>query len=671
MDQTKHPTCEACLYNNKLASTDNPSALPPLKYCKDGCEIKSGSKAGTMCGGCRRKSEQPHHIMSNFQQMPQSNFCQINEVNSRPASQPFLVDDVDPARILAIRSKFQTPQLPISQPASMNASTSLSRHSITPAPAVRQEKQPADNPPQSQSALVGSEQDQAYLHGEATSKRICLDQIWEKNARNTPQSTAIGRHHHQILQNSAGPAPVTKQIAVRLNYNAYNGQKPHPIPDYMHDIDFLHQDWDFKIMQAATKHFQEKLVEIFPRNEELDINQPALPPFDPLFYSLGIGAGELSGEHLKQEIISPTKHHKNQRNIRAATSVASINTSSSISDSNFAAEDNGHLAYPDPKNVFRILHYHQKYINQQFCERFNQHTTGKQFLNSPIIRNSNWSGTISRSVSLAVQRIHQLSGQGFDPLKVSNSVVVAAQEQYDIANTPFSQEVATPLPDGHPAGKNQTITTISWSDALQIQLGIGHQIALFAPSWIWSFEGILPGIDSNIRESRNAICWDNAILTALVKSNTQSIQEATLAPLVFGQWKFLAEVKHNELIGNNRVYHQTSCLLEQFKLAMFVQYDVTIAQKNILNSLQAVFNMGMVKDNKWASTCLQYQDIQWTLDWHAYDGSKLQSAHFEYPIPEDEADSAIDVPIDPIFETHEPTHPKSISAQSEAEHDTA
>ncbi|KAH9814076.1 hypothetical protein DFH28DRAFT_826893, partial [Melampsora americana] len=56
MDEIKHPTCKACLYNNKLKSTDNPSTLPPLKYCNNGFGMNLGSKDVTMCGGCRQKS---------------------------------------------------------------------------------------------------------------------------------------------------------------------------------------------------------------------------------------------------------------------------------------------------------------------------------------------------------------------------------------------------------------------------------------------------------------------------------------------------------------------------------------------------------------------------------------------------------------------------------------
>ncbi|KAH9817158.1 hypothetical protein DFH28DRAFT_1156973 [Melampsora americana] len=576
MDSATNPTCGACLYDDAIKSTNEPGAVPPLKYCKDGCGIPLGRKAGTMCGGCKRKNEEKHH--------------------QSPTTLPFLVDDVDPARISAIRSRFQIPPLSLGRRDSMATSTStsgssslsLSSHPIAPIPPVRQKKRPAEQPLPSQPMLLGHAQDEAYRHGEEASKRIRMDRIGQN------------------------------KIVVKLKYNAHHGPKAHGIPDHLHDVDFSVQDWEVQIMRSATDHFRQNSRGIFPpgnRNSDLS-TYPALPPFDAAFYSLGIGTGVLSGERLKQEIISPTRH--GQRAVRgppalslffaAATYLAAVNPPSSI----FNSESEGEDDQPEEVSPIQLPPTSSEVVTQR------------------------WTSTISHSVSLAIKRIHQLADQGIDPLKVPNSEVVAAQDPYDIANTLFPQELGTPLPDGHPAGEGQIITTISWSDALQLRLGIGRQIALYGRSGIRSFGRILPSVDNLARPMRNNTPWTNATLMALAKPNTGSSQEDLSQPLVFGQWEALADVEDNQLIGEGNthrafratmyidgrcrdvvakqflnencgnqdtylkdslVFHQASCLLEEFKLAMFVRYEVTVAQKTVLNSLRVVFNMVMIQES--------------------------------------------------------------------------
>lgn len=624
MDTLTHPTCGACLYDDMIKSTQDPSAVPPLKYCKDGCGIQLGRKAGTMCGGCKRRTEQHHQIT-------QCNPQHKTQPTSSSASVPFLVDDVDPARISAIRSNFQIPQLPLGTPDSMRTSTpgsssqSLSSRPIAPIPPVRQKKRPAEHPLQSQPMVLGYAQDQAYQHGEEASKRIRMERIGQKQLRKGPRLTAIRRHRNQTTDTTG--APVLKQIVVKLKYNAHHGPKSHGIPDHMHDVDFSDPDWEVKIMRTATEHFRQNSVGIFPPgNRNTDLNTyPALPSFDSAYYSLGIGTGVLSGDRLRQEIISPTRH--GQRAARgppalslffaAATYLAAVNPPSP-SSSNFHSDSEGE---DDPSEAAHILPIQLP-------------TTSSNVVT--VIKTQNWTSTISRSVSLAIKRIHQLADRGIDPLNLPNSSVVAAQDPYDIANTPFPQEIGTPLPDGYPAGDGQIITTISWTDALQLRLGIGRQIALYGRSSIRSFGCILPSVDRLARPMRNNTPWSNVILMALAKPNIQSNPEAISQPLVFGQWEALADVEDDKFIGEGQrhrafratlyidggccevvanqiiteelgdqdtylkdsvVYHQTSCLLEEFKLAMFVRYEVTIAQKKVLNSLQVVFNMVMIQDS--------------------------------------------------------------------------
>ncbi|KAH9818032.1 hypothetical protein DFH28DRAFT_1154143 [Melampsora americana] len=619
MDSATHPTCGACLYDDAIKSTNDCSAIPPLKYCKDGCGIPLGQKAGTMCGGCKQKIEANNH------QIPQPNSQHQTPSTSSATTLPFLVDDVDPARIAAIRSRFQIPPLSLGRHDSMatsmstsgSSSLSVSSRPIAPIPPVRQRKRPAEHPLPSQPMLLGYAQDEAYRHGEETSKRICMDRIGHNKLRKAPRSTAIGRHRNQTTNISATPG--LKQIVVKLKYNAHHGPKAHGIPDHLHDVDFADQDWEVKIMRTATDHFRQNSRGVFPPgNRHTDLNTyPALPPFDAAYYSLGIGTGVLSGKRLKQEILSPTRH--GQRAVRgppalslffaAATYLAAVNPPSSIFNSKSEGEDDlSEEASPIqlPPTLSHVVTRH-------------------------------WTSTISRSVSLAIKWIHQLADQGIDPLKVPNLVVVAAQDPYNIANTPFPQEIGTPLPDGLPAGEGQIITTISWSTALQLRLGIGRQIALYGRSGIRSFGSILPSVDNLARPMRNNTPWTNAILMALAKPNNGSTQESYSQPLVFGQWEALADVEDNQFIGEGNthrafratmyidggcgevvakqflnkhsgnqdtylkdllVFHQASCLLEEFKLAMFVRYEVTVVQKTVLNSLWVVFNMVMIQEGK-------------------------------------------------------------------------
>ncbi|KAH9813990.1 hypothetical protein DFH28DRAFT_329745 [Melampsora americana] len=626
MDSATHPTCGACLYDDTIKSTNDPSAIPPLKYCKDGCGIQLGRKAGMMCGGCKRKSEEKNH------QITQSNSQHQSQSTSSSASLPLLVDDVDPARISAIRSRFQIPPLSLGRPDSMGTSTpgtsslSLSSRPIAPIPPVRQKKRPAEQPLQSQPFLLGYEQEQAYQHGEEASKRIRMDRIGQNKLRKGPRSTAIGRHRNQTGDSST--APVWKQIVVKLKYNAHHGPKSHGIPDHLHDVDFSDQDWEVKIMRSATEHFRQKSLGIFPPgNRMTDLNTyPALPSFNAAYYSLGIGTGVLSGDRLRQEILSPTRH--GQRATRgppalslffaAATYLAAVNPPSpptSVFNSDYVGED-------DRSEATQVTHIQMPTTSSSVVTVTNPHL---------------WTSTISRSVSLAIRRIHQLADQGIDPLNIPTSVVVAAHDPYNIATTLFPQEIGTPLPDGHPAGDGQVITTISWSDALQLRLGIGRQIAFYGRSQIRSLGRILPCVDGLARPMTNNIPWTNVILMALAKANTHLTPDAISPPLVFGQWEALADVEDDQYIGQGQthrafratmyidggcrevvakqflteesgdqetylkdsvVYHQTSCLLEDFKLAMFVRYEVTMAQKKVLNSLRVVFNMVMIQDGE-------------------------------------------------------------------------
>ncbi|KAH9820571.1 hypothetical protein DFH28DRAFT_1218055 [Melampsora americana] len=612
MDSAIHPTCGACLYDNAITSTDQPGTVPPLKYCKDGCGIPLGSKAGSMCGGCKRKVQEKN------QQSTLSNSQHPSRSTSSSASLPILVDDVDPARISAIRSRFQFPQHSIGGQASMGTSSprssSLPSGAIAPIPPVRQKKRAIEHLVQSQPILVGHAQDQAYRHGEAASKRIRMDRIGQSQLRKGPRSTAIGRHCNQTTDISG--APGLKQVVVKLKYNAHHGPKAHGIPDHLHDVDFSQSDWEVQIMRSATDHFRQNSRGIFPPgNQNTDLNTyPALPPFDGAYYSLGIGTGVLSGERLKQEILSPTRHGLRASRgppalslfFAAATYLAAVNPPSSIFNSDSEGDD----------------HPSEEVAPIQLP------TTS-----SAVVTNG-WTSTISRSVSLAIKRIQQLADQGIDPLKLPNSVVVAAQDPYDIANTLLPQEIGTPLPDGHPAGDGQIITTISWSDALQLRLGIGRQVAFYGRPGNRTLGRILPSVDNLARPMRNNTPWTNAILMALAKPNLGSTQEGISQQLVFGQWEVLADVEDNQFIGEGNthrafratmyidggcrevvakkliedsgnedtylkdsvVFHQASTLLEEFKLAMFVRYEVTNTQKTVLNSLRVVFNMVMIQE---------------------------------------------------------------------------
>ncbi|KAH9809778.1 hypothetical protein DFH28DRAFT_1186098 [Melampsora americana] len=625
MDSATHPTCGACLYDDAIKSTNDPSAVPPLKYCKDGCGIQLGRKAGTMCGGCKRKVEEKNHQINLSQSQHQS-----QSTSSSAASLPFLVDDVDPARLSAIRSRFNIPPISSGRPDSMGTSTpGSSSHSfpsrpIAPIPPVRQKKRPAES--QQSPSILGYAQEQAYQHGEEASKRIRMDRIGQNKLRKGPRSTAIGRHRNQTADSSA--APVLKQIVVKLKYNAHHGPKSHGIPDHLHDVDFSDQDWEVKIMRSATEHFRQKSLGIFPpgnRTSDL-LTYPALPPFDAGYYSLGIGTGVLSGDRLRQEILSPTRHGLRATRgppalslfFAAATYLAAVNPPSpptSIFNSDYVGED-------DRSEATQVNQIQMPTTSSNVVTVTNPH---------------HWTSTISRSVSLAIKRLHQLADVGIDPLKIPNSVVVAANDPYNIATALFPQEIGTPLPDGHPAGDGQTITTISWSDALQIRLGIGRQVAFYGRSQLRSFGRILPTVDSLIRPMKNNTPWTNVMLMALAKSNIQATPVENCPTLVFGQWEALADVE-DQYIGEGQthrafratmyidggcrevvakqfiateksgdqdtylkdsvVYHQTACLLEDFKLAMFVRYEVTIAQKTMLNSLSVVFNMVMIQDDE-------------------------------------------------------------------------
>ncbi|KAH9818033.1 hypothetical protein DFH28DRAFT_1154150 [Melampsora americana] len=649
MDSAAHLTCGACLYDDAVKSTDDPSVVPPLKYCKDGCGIQLGQKAGTMCRGCKRKIEEKNH------QNPHSNSQYPSQSTSSSASLPILVDDVDPARISAIRSQFQIPQL------------SIAEHLL-----------------QSQPILVGHAQDQAYRHGEEASKRIRMDCIGQNQLCKGPRSTAIGRHHNQTTDIS-GAAPGLKQVVVNLKLGGQNHAVSNgTLPSKPHGI-------------------------FPPGNQNTDLNTyPALPLFDPAYCSLGVGTGVLSEEHLKQEIISPTRH--GQRAVRgppalslffvAATYLAALNPPSSIFISDSEGEDDGSEAahiLPLPTSSLNVVN---------------------------VINSHNWTGTISTSVTLDIKHIHQLADQGIDPLKIPTSSVVAAQDPYDLANTMFPQEIGTPLPDGHPAGD-------------------GRQIALYGRSAIESFGQVLPSVDSLARPMRNNTPWTNVILMALAKPNFQSTTpEAISPPLVVAKQIIEDESGDQDTyLKDLVVYHQTSCLLEEFKLAMFARYEVTIAHKNVLNSLQVVFNMVMIQDgspykieellehspetiptlidkklnpSKWLLFDALDVFVHYTYDffkgqalvyniktvngcltgmrifdprfqWSPRDEScgeidafklghqcgeccnvlKLKSTDFKYPTSEDSAEAGQEVAIDPVLETLEHIHPK----QSEAEHD--
>ncbi|EGG04061.1 uncharacterized protein MELLADRAFT_65057 [Melampsora larici-populina 98AG31] len=534
MDTKTLPTCGACLHDNALDSAEDRSTVPPLNYCKDGCGMTLPAKFHEgMCRPCQRKIQQ----------------YQENQQTSHSTKLPVLVDEVDPARLSAIQSSFTLPQLP-----------SRSRNPVMPVPPVagssRPNKRPAQNPPPSQTSLLGPDREEAYQHGESAAKKICLDRIQENKKKSRP--TAIGRMHKKKIETLIAPA--LKSVAVKLKYNLQSGSKSHSLPQHMHDIDFTDPDWEIKIMEAAIKHFQKTSLGIFPPTKRDVDRLPALPDFNSSFYSLGVLGTMMSGDRLQQAIISPNRNPRQQ-------------------------------SVPGPL-VVTLFFAAATYLS---------------FMNPP---SSNFG---------------------------SDSETKDSEPKNDSSQSESTHKIGTPLPDGHPASDGQIITTISWSDALQSQLGIGHQIALFSSFSIRSFGGVLPSVEDLARPLRYSIPWSNAILMALTNSNTRSSLEENSQPLVFGQWGTLAAVE-DQFFGEGKrhrsfrttlyidggcrkvvakeiitegcgdqaaylkdsvVYHQTSCLLEDCKLDMFVQYDVTIAQKRILNSLQVVFNMVMIQEDNY------------------------------------------------------------------------
>ncbi|EGG03054.1 uncharacterized protein MELLADRAFT_109618 [Melampsora larici-populina 98AG31] len=570
MDPKTCPTCGACLHNNALNSAEDRSTVPPLKYCKDGCGMTLPAKFHEgMCRPCQRKTQEN----------------QQNQPTSQSTNLPVFVDELS---------------LPPPVPGSS-----------------RPNKRPAQIP---QTSLVGLEREEAFQHGESAAKKIRLNRIQEN--KKIPRLTAIGRQHKKKVETPVTPA--LKSIAVKLKYNVQTSSKSHSLPQHMHDIDFTDPDWEIKIMKTAIKHFQKTSVGIFPPTNRGIDRLPALPDFDSSFYSLGIRDVMMSGDRLQQSIISPERNPR-QRSVPGPLVVTLF----------FAAATYLALMKPPSSNIGSDSELKDSETEDDSSQSETTHIRPTNTSSIVAVSTSKWPTIIATSVSLVVKRIHQLADQGIDPLEVPNSSVVAAEDQYDIANTPFPQEIGTPLPDGHPAGDGQIITTISWSDALQLRLGIGRHIALCSHSSIQSFGGVLPSVDNLARPLRNSIPWSNTILMALSKSNTQSSLDENSQPLVFGQWEALAAVEEDQFFGEGKrhrsfratlyidggcrevvakeiitegggdqatyledsvVYHQTSCLLEEFKLDMFVQYNVTIAQKKMLNSLQVVFNMVMIQD---------------------------------------------------------------------------
>ncbi|EGG04200.1 uncharacterized protein MELLADRAFT_65055 [Melampsora larici-populina 98AG31] len=236
-----------------------------------------------------------------------------------------------------------------------------------------------------------------------------------------------------------------------------------------------------------------------------------------------------------------------------------------------------------------------------------------------------WTADLSNSVKLAIRRIYQLANQGIDPLNISIESTVAAHATYDTSTASFPQEYAIPLPENHPAGPDQTITLISWSDALQLRLKIGRRLSLMEPSWIRSFGDVLPEVEDFIRDEQKPLPWSNGVLISLVAQSDDSSLDPSLKDLVFGRWYAMQDIEKDYLIGKGTrrysykgtllidgksqsvvvkeilneehqdeeayltelaVYHLTSCLLERFKIAMFFSTHVTNDQKLLLNTLR-------------------------------------------------------------------------------------
>ncbi|KAH9818487.1 hypothetical protein DFH28DRAFT_115631 [Melampsora americana] len=629
MNTIKHPICGLCEYNDLLKSASNLDSIPPLKYCKDGCGMTLPRNATDMCRPCQRKSGQ------------------LTQQPPPLPNAPLRAEELSPASINAIKATIKLPCRPAANPNQFRTpARSLSNHSDrvvpTPTPVSRPIKRPAlDQPKLFESTPIMPDHAEVYKHGETSAKRIRMDRIQEKNKKKIPRSTAIGRSNKKRNNSPAGP--LIQRVVVKLRYNTQSGSKSHGVPDYTHDINFSDTSWELEVARSATKHFVENSIGIFPPSTKSrkaeQLLYPALPPYDSAFYSLGVGTAKLSGDLLKNEILSPTRQ-PGQRKTRgpivitllfaAATYLASLVPTSSQFDSN---SENG-----------RSKQYNQSDQSDESDEgegnkgvvEFVDFSAPVPAINqmgswavTDVDEQLTWSDALSKAVNLSIRRIHQLANEGINPLTISVHSVVAARAKSDTSTSDGPQDYATPLPDGYPAGPDQTITVISWSDAVQLRLRIGRRLSLMEPSWIRSFGDVLPELEEEIRDDMDVMPWSNGLLIALVTQSDDSSLDPSLKNLKFGQWWAMQDIK-KDLIGKGTrrssykgtifvdgkarpvvvkkimniencneetyltelaVYHLTLCLLEQFKIAMFFSIHVTDDQKRLLNTIQVVFNM--------------------------------------------------------------------------------
>ncbi|EGG10467.1 uncharacterized protein MELLADRAFT_60191 [Melampsora larici-populina 98AG31] len=375
------------------------------------------------------------------------------------------------------------------------------------------------------------------------------------------------------------------------------------------------------------------------------------------FYSLGVNNAKLSGDLLKDEIISHDTPQPGKRkqgplvitlSFAAATYLASILTTSSHSDTNSESEEskkgdqgNEGKESEEIKELEELSDFCKPVpaINQMVSQAVKVMLVffliGVAYLilikllitdiDEPVL----WTDDMSNSVNLTIRCIHQLTNQGINPLRISADSVVAAQPNFNSLKSGALQEYATPLPDGHPAGPDQIITVISWSDTLQMHLKIGEQYLFCVKVNQKQYQYLSqPELEDKIQD-KEPMPWAIGVLIALVAQSDDLSLDPTLKNLKFGQWWTMQTIKDYLMVRGTRqssykgnllidekaftvvakkitnvegrnedtyltelaVYLLTSCLLEHFKIAMFFLIHVTDDQKWLLNTLQIVFNM--------------------------------------------------------------------------------
>ncbi|KAH9814077.1 hypothetical protein DFH28DRAFT_1127673 [Melampsora americana] len=298
-----------------------------------------------------------------------------------------------------------------------------------------------------------------------------------------------------------------------------------------------------------------------------------------MYYSLGIGTGVLLWDWLRQEIISPT-WNPGQCMTRdppavslffaAATYLAPINSPSSNFDSESEYKGSGlldsvHISQfqlpTNPTNIATII---------------NTPTT-HHIENHPISNNLNF---------------------------------VAAKDGYNNENKPFPQELATPLPDGCPARDHQTITTISWSDALQLQLMIGP---------------VLTTIYLNCRTQSHGV-----MLYGLQLAPITALSDAL-----------------------NGFVHFTYDFFQGKALVCNI-----IKIKTINGCLTGISGLPVMRIRT------ELIILSWGIV--VVNAAKLELANFAYPTSDDNVDSGIEVAIDPSLDTLEQALSKSSSGKPRA-----